>query len=111
MTKRGARPDEARAANHLLRLSLEGRICLYLRPPNYTAEEEQWRNHPDVKEICHIQALGKNISPPWLDDIDQEESDAEDESDDTDSDDSNDDEDQLAAAAPSRNKFALLEDE
>lgn len=39
LTAKAARPDAYRAANHLLRMALIGRICLCLRPPGYTADE------------------------------------------------------------------------
>ena len=34
-TAKAARPDTYRAANHLLRVALDGRILLYIRPPGY----------------------------------------------------------------------------
>jgi ribosome biogenesis GTPase A len=39
LTARAARPDVYRAANNLLRLALEGRLCMCTRPPNYTAQK------------------------------------------------------------------------
>ena len=36
LTARAARPDVYRAANSILRLALEGRLCLCMRPPGYT---------------------------------------------------------------------------
>jgi hypothetical protein len=38
-TARTARLDTSRAANHLLRLALEGKICLCLRPPGYSKKK------------------------------------------------------------------------
>lgn len=38
-TARAARPDAYRAANHLLRLALDGKICLCLRPLGYAAKK------------------------------------------------------------------------
>lgn len=35
-TAKAARLDTYRAANHLLRMALDGKICLCLRPPGYT---------------------------------------------------------------------------
>lgn len=34
-TARAARNDTYRAANNILRMALDGRICIYLRPPEY----------------------------------------------------------------------------
>lgn len=109
MTKRAARPDVARAANHLLRLALEGRISLYLRPPNYKAEESEWQSHPDVVEITAIQALEQNKDDSWM-----EQEEAEDQEEDEEESDSKeeDDEDESEDEVPtSTNKFALLQDD
>ena len=105
MTKRAARPDVARAANHLLRLILEGRISLYLRPPNYKEEESKWQSHPDVAEITEIQALGQMKNDGWLEEaveVVDEDSDQEGDEDESESDEQ---------APASSNKFALLEDD
>lgn len=110
MTKRAARPDEARAANHLLRLSLEGRICLYLRPPNYTTEKAKWESHPDVKEITKIQALGtQSVDDSWTETATHESEDDEDEShSEEDEEEEEKSEDEIPAV--NANKFALLGD-
>lgn len=108
MTKRAARPDVARSANHLLRLSLEGRISLYLRPPNYKREEAKWQSHPDVGDITNIQALGKNEDDGWLQqaaEVDDAKSDEE-EGDETEEE--SEDDDKVPASS---NKFALLEED
>lgn len=39
VTARTARWDSYRAANSLLRLSLEGKICLHIYPPNWTEDK------------------------------------------------------------------------
>lgn len=36
ITARAGRPDTYRAANHLLRMALDGKICLALRPYGFT---------------------------------------------------------------------------
>lgn len=38
-TAKAARYDQYRAANHLLRMALDGKICLCLRPPKYSQNE------------------------------------------------------------------------
>lgn len=38
-TARAARLDTYRAANSLLRMTLEGKICLYIYPPNWTIDK------------------------------------------------------------------------
>lgn len=113
MTKRAARPDEARAANHLLRLSLEGRICLFLRPPNYSAEETKWETHPDVKEIASIQALEQDAkSDPWQETVEEETDEEEEEGEGNSQDGDDDEEDESEEETPvaNSNKFALLLD-
>ena len=56
LTARAARPDVYRAANHLLRMALDGRtLCLAFYPPNYTQELNSiWLRHPDIKYIDSI---------------------------------------------------------
>ena len=43
VTARAARHDTYRAANHILRQALEGRLCMCTRPPGYTAEKGRAR--------------------------------------------------------------------
>lgn len=38
-TAKASRLDSYRGANHILRLALEGRICLCLRPPGFLAQK------------------------------------------------------------------------
>ncbi|GLH15233.1 Large subunit GTPase 1 homolog [Gryllus bimaculatus] len=56
-TARTARLDSYRAANHLLRMTLEGKICLCLQPPEYSQKKEFWEKHPDISMVKWIQAL------------------------------------------------------
>lgn len=57
LTARTARPDVYRAANHLLRMALDGRtICLAFQPPNYPAQPaEAWEAHEHYQEVVAIQ--------------------------------------------------------
>jgi ribosome biogenesis GTPase A len=56
-TAKAARPDTYRAANHLLRMALDGRtLCLTFYPPNYVRDRDKvWLRHSDVKYIELIQ--------------------------------------------------------
>lgn len=54
-TAKAARNDVYRAANSLLRLAIDGRLCLCLRPPGYSCLKEHWENHPDLPEIMALQ--------------------------------------------------------
>jgi len=47
ITARAGRPDTYRAANHLLRMTLSGKICLVLRPLGFTlnkSTKHQFKN-------------------------------------------------------------------
>ncbi|CAB3375782.1 Hypothetical predicted protein [Cloeon dipterum] len=55
-TAKAARLDSYRSANHLLRMALDGKICLCLYPPNYTAEKEMWLSHSELDGIKKVQA-------------------------------------------------------
>ncbi|KAJ8962963.1 hypothetical protein NQ314_005680 [Rhamnusium bicolor] len=55
-TAKAARLDSYRAANSILRMALDGKICLCLRPPCYTAKKDYWAAHPDIKTVKWIQA-------------------------------------------------------
>lgn len=39
LTAKAARLDSYRAANSILRMALDGKICLCLRPPSYTSKK------------------------------------------------------------------------
>ncbi|XP_053182404.1 guanine nucleotide-binding protein-like 1 [Scomber japonicus] len=54
-TAKAARNDVYRAANSLLRLAIDGRLCLCLRPPSYSCLKDHWENHPDLPEIMALQ--------------------------------------------------------
>lgn len=54
-TAKAARNDVYRAANSLLRLAIDGRLCLCLRPPGYSQSKGQSSNHfRCVHVICHL---------------------------------------------------------
>ncbi|XP_003217991.1 guanine nucleotide-binding protein-like 1 [Anolis carolinensis] len=54
-TARGARNDVYRAANSLLRLVVDGRLCVCMRPPGYTAHKAMWEHHIETTEIAALQ--------------------------------------------------------
>lgn len=100
LTARTARPDIYRAANHLLRMALDGRtICLRFHPPNYHQHEPtHWATHPERAEVEAIQnrqvveeTLNANLmrqshNPGYVDshassveaDVDEDDEDSED---------------------------------
>ena len=48
VTARSNRPDLNRSANHLLRMTLEGKIPLHIVPMDYYASESLWEGHEDT---------------------------------------------------------------
>ncbi|XP_051576517.1 guanine nucleotide-binding protein-like 1 isoform X1 [Myxocyprinus asiaticus] len=54
-TAKAARNDVYRAANSLLRLAIDGRLCLCLQPPGYSQSKDEWESHPDLAEIIALQ--------------------------------------------------------
>lgn len=55
-TAKAARPDVYRAANHLLRMALDGRtICLSFYPPQFIQEKDQWLAHKQIDDIKRLQ--------------------------------------------------------
>ena len=67
--------DVARSANHILRMALEGRIILLLRPPGYDPELHQ----QDIGIIEDILAKHKVPSEPFFEEDEEETSESNDE--------------------------------
>lgn len=59
ITAKAARPDTYRAANSILRMALDGKLTLSMRPINFKKREEYWNTSPEIEEVKKIQALGK----------------------------------------------------
>ena len=96
VTARSNRLDVARAANHIMRMCLEGRICLSLRPPGY--DPETYESHSDKDVINDLLAFDQIVEAEELNENVNESSSDEEECDDDD-----------AVALPAKNKFSLLE--
>ena len=96
VTARSNRPDIARAANHLMRMALEGRITLSFVPPNFNKDD--WTNHEDISVIDETIALQKQESNE-PDVIEDESEDSDDDSDDHETD---------KSISMARNKFSAL---
>ncbi|XP_049586296.1 guanine nucleotide-binding protein-like 1 isoform X1 [Syngnathus scovelli] len=54
-TAKAARNDVYRAANSLLRLATDGRLCLCFRPRGYSCLREHWESHTDIPKILTLQ--------------------------------------------------------
>ncbi|KAI1286144.1 Guanine nucleotide-binding protein-like 1 [Halotydeus destructor] len=125
LTAKAARPDVYRAANHILRMALDGRtICLCFYPEDYVRNKAQFVSHPDVAkiEVLQCQRNSEALDEEALDSFDSddefakssqavsrpkpaaagasEEADEEDE-------DGNDDEEE-ETNAPVQNRYAFL---
>lgn len=62
-TAKASRSDSYRAANSLLRLAVDGRLCLCMRPPGYSCQKETWEIHPETLEmISQVQTRGQSES-------------------------------------------------
>lgn len=44
-TAKAARPDVYRGANSILRMAVDGRLCLYMRPPEFSSNKDKWDEH------------------------------------------------------------------
>ncbi len=53
-TAKASRPDVYRAANEILRMALDGRLCLSLKPKGYYKELDFWVNHEDTQKLNEI---------------------------------------------------------
>ncbi|XP_012526873.1 guanine nucleotide-binding protein-like 1 [Monomorium pharaonis] len=78
-TARAARLDTYRAANSLLRMALEGKICLYIYPPNWTIDKKKWENHVDVETVRWIQARNKGDNFSTLTEMSSDDEETDDE--------------------------------
>lgn len=101
VTARSNRPDVARAANHIMRMALEGRISLSLRPPGYNPD--QWAQHPDIEIVEDLLAIHKLDTSQ---NIKEETFESDDESSQDDSDSDNDEKRNVNFVA--KNKFTAL---
>ncbi|XP_039625919.1 guanine nucleotide-binding protein-like 1 isoform X1 [Polypterus senegalus] len=63
-TAKAARNDVYRAANSLLRLATDGRLCLCMQPPEYGKCKADWERNPETAEIAALQAAVKQDDQP-----------------------------------------------
>lgn len=100
LTAKAARLDTYRAANSILRMALDGSLCLWLCPPKFTEEREKYEKCQEIKYIKWVQALTNENIADTPSDSGNEVS-----SPDDDSQESDDDSDEQTEIA---NKFAAL---
>ncbi len=112
ITAKSNRPDVHRAANHILRMALEGKIALHLYPEEYAHSQLAWEDHAWAKEVVHLLALDEAEAQR-----DQEKMAISDDEDGTDSESNDDDQEEdeenseeTERSAQTVNKFGALED-
>ena len=75
-----------RAANELLRMALDGRLCLSLKPRNYFNEKKYWNEHAENEKLNEIaksvEAIAKENRPYFKFTEEEEEEESDDEFDD-----------------------------
>ncbi|XP_053381487.1 guanine nucleotide-binding protein-like 1 [Mercenaria mercenaria] len=57
LTAKAARLDTYRSANNLLRMALEGRLCLCLYPKGFVKNKDFWENHSDTAAFIDLQNM------------------------------------------------------
>ncbi|CAM5105107.1 unnamed protein product [Natator depressus] len=72
-TAKVARNDVYRAANSILRLAVDGRLCLCLRPPGYSTQKAMWEHHPETAEIAALQEAHRKHSRRSSEEEEEEE--------------------------------------
>lgn len=77
LTAKTGRPDSYRAANSILRMALDGKITLSLKPIGYTKQKNFWESHDELKKVKEIQALGRVVVNDYVDDDYMSDSDNE----------------------------------
>lgn len=60
LTAKAARPDTYRAANNILRMALDGKITLSLKPPGFHQAAGRLQADPELAFVRDIQALADN---------------------------------------------------
>ncbi|XP_077986081.1 guanine nucleotide-binding protein-like 1 [Glandiceps talaboti] len=61
LTAKAARNDAYRAANNILRLAVEGRLIMCMRPPDYTNEKAKWEGHHETQQIAALQEQHRKL--------------------------------------------------
>ncbi|CAH2064987.1 unnamed protein product, partial [Iphiclides podalirius] len=67
LTAKAARLDTYRAANSLLRMALDGKICLWLRPPGFSKNRDKYEGCDELRYVRWVQALaGSDAADPGI---------------------------------------------
>lgn len=113
LTAKAGRPDTYRAANSILRMALDGKITLCVRPPNFSSSVESLNSDPELNEVLHIQALGKTEESDLKesDNLSSDDESKKNSDTDIDADDDNDSDDDEHEIPVTKNVFSLLNDD
>lgn len=109
-TAKAARLDSYRAANSLLRMALEGTICLFIYPPGWSTDRESLETHPDMEIVKWIQAKSATEDESKYSASEDEESECfESQSSSKEGTDSNNSDDEIKSeTSEATNKFEIL---
>ncbi|GFR78050.1 guanine nucleotide-binding protein-like 1 [Elysia marginata] len=79
-TSKAGRPDLYRAANKILRLAVEGQLCLCFYPPGFSTAAESLANNPDLESLaqslCGKVREASEVRPTQDEDVESESEDA-----------------------------------
>lgn len=110
ITAKAARNDTYRAANNILRMAVEGKICLCMTPPGFHKNKDVYSTDEAMQEVLMILARKLQLEgeeEPLKEDEDDEEGNSGSQG----SSDEDSEEPSAAECATSRNKFELLVDD
>lgn len=62
LTAKAARLDTYRAANDILRMALDGKICVWLRPKGYMENIETFERSDELKNVKWVQAQFEDVA-------------------------------------------------
>lgn len=114
ITARSNRPDINRAANHILRMALEGKICLAYYPVGYVDRRTYWKEHPQCEVIRELLGWNRKAESNARTEsdipvIDSEDEDEDDEGSNVNSDDDRTSDEEVDDRPKVGNKFSLLD--
>lgn len=111
LTARSARPDTARAANNILRMALDGKIVMSLRPEGFFEKEDYWKAHEGNKEILEILNRKSDVECEPIEEEQEDEEEEDSEAEEDDGGENNGKEEAGPSQVATNNPFDLLMDD
>ncbi|KAL3870571.1 hypothetical protein ACJMK2_038622 [Sinanodonta woodiana] len=108
VTAKAARLDTYRAANYILRMAVDGRLCLCFRPPGYTENKDFWENHPETIQLSKQQTRLGKLRRAGKGSTDEEEEEEEEDGSQLSEEEEEEEEEEGPATFTSSNPFDLL---